>query len=91
MPLRAHEYAPDAMSEALDLLAALRLEDGRRWGEAAVRCQWEDARAVLEQNSPTPYHYLTRARGYSKTSDLAAMNDASIELLALRVAPSCAT
>jgi hypothetical protein len=61
------------MSEALDLLAALVLEDGRRWGEAAVDVQWEDARAVLNQSSSTPYHWLGRARGYSKTSDLGGM------------------
>jgi phage terminase large subunit-like protein len=61
------------MSSALDLLAALVLEDGRRWGEAAVPVQWDDARAVLDQDSPTPFHWLGRARGYSKTTDLAGM------------------
>jgi hypothetical protein len=50
-----------AMSEALDLLAAVVLEDGQRWGEAAVPVQWQDARSVLDENSATPYHYLTRA------------------------------
>lgn len=57
------------MSAALDLMTALVIEDGRRWGEAAERVQLEDARAFLI-GSP-PYHFVTRARGYSKTSDLA--------------------
>src|SRR6516225_1154582 len=62
------------MSEtALDLLAALVLEDGRRWGEAAVPVQWQDSRAVLDTTSSTPLHWLGRARGYSKTTDLAGM------------------
>jgi hypothetical protein len=32
-----------------------------------------DARAVLDPGSATPYHFLTRARGGSKTADLAGM------------------
>lgn len=62
---------------ALDLLASLVLEDGRRWGDAAVPEQWEDARAVLDPEAP-PYHFLTRARGYSKTGDLAGIAVASM-------------
>lgn len=58
---------------ALDLMSALTLEDGRRWGEAAVAWQWSDARAVLDPESATPYHFLTRSRGGAKTSDLAGM------------------
>jgi phage terminase large subunit-like protein len=65
---------------ALDLLAGLVLEDGRRWGEAAADFQWQDAQAVLDPASETPYHFLTRARGGSKTSDLAGM--AIVALLA---------
>jgi Phage Terminase len=55
--------------EAFDLMSALVLEDGRRWGDAAAPCQIEDARATLDWESPTPYHLNTRARGYSKSSD----------------------
>lgn len=54
---------------ALALLAGLVLENGRRWGDAAAPFQWEDARAVLDPLSPTAYHFQTRARGGSKTSD----------------------
>jgi hypothetical protein len=59
------------MSNALDFLAALGLDDGRKWGEAAASFQWEDARAVL--TGSRPYHFLTRGRGGSKTTDLAGM------------------
>jgi hypothetical protein len=55
--------------KARDVLAVLRLEDGRRWLEAAHDFQREDALAVLE--GERPYHFLTRSRGASKTSDLA--------------------
>lgn len=58
-------------TDALDLMCALVLEDGRRWGEAADPIQLADARAVLDTTSATPYHYETRARGWSKTADLA--------------------
>lgn len=47
----------------------LRLEDGRRWIDAAHDFQLRDAREVLE--GERPYHFLTRARGSSKTTDLA--------------------
>lgn len=56
---------------ALDVLARLRLADGRLWIDAAVDFQLEDARAVLD-GSP-PYGFLTRARGASKTGDLSAV------------------
>lgn len=61
---------------AVELLAALVLEDGRPWGEAATEVQWADARAVLGSvgdPSAIRRHWVSRARGYSKTSDLAAM------------------
>lgn len=58
--------------DPLALLASLVLEDGRRWGEAAVGWQWADAEAVLAQEGPR-YHFLTRPRGASKTTDLAGV------------------
>jgi phage terminase large subunit-like protein len=60
--------------DALHLLHALVLEDGRRWGEAAADFQREDAAAILEPEPDAPaMHFLTRPRGGSKTSDLAGM------------------
>jgi hypothetical protein len=54
---------------ALDLLSALPLHDGRRWGDVAEPFQLEDAEAVLLGDQP--YAFLTRSRGGSKTTDLA--------------------
>jgi phage terminase large subunit-like protein len=66
------EYLEFAAS--LDLLARLVIDnDGRRWGDVAHAVQWEDALAVLNPKSETRYHFLTRARGWSKTTDLAAI------------------
>jgi phage terminase large subunit-like protein len=59
------------VSAAFETMSSLVLEDGRRWGEAAEPLQREDARAVLDPASTPPYHFLTRARGYAKTSDVA--------------------
>ncbi len=58
----------------LELLSGLRLEDGRSWGEAATDVQRADAAAVLDTDSVTPYAFLTRARGFSKTTDLAGIS-----------------
>ena len=60
------------MTEAMELLGALRLESGQRWAQAAAPFQVADARAVLDLTGPRR-HYLTRPRGGSKTSDLAAV------------------
>jgi phage terminase large subunit-like protein len=62
-----------AMADALDLLSSLVLPDGHRWAEVAETFQWQDARTVLDPDSATPYSFLTRARGGSKTTDLAGM------------------
>ncbi len=64
---------------ALDLLSALVLEDGRRWGEAAESWQLDDARAILEPGDDgARLHYLTRPRGGSKTGDLAGIAIAAL-------------
>lgn len=59
---------------ALDLVCLLVIEDGRRWGDAAIPEQRADAEAVLDLPSPLRYHWLGRSRGRSKTSDVAAMS-----------------
>jgi phage terminase large subunit-like protein len=53
------------------LLDLLRLESGDRWSDVAADVQREDAAAVLDE--ATAYHWWGRARGWSKTSDLAAI------------------
>ena len=59
------------MSDVLNVLGGLVLEDGRDWGDAATPWQWDDARAVLDPGSKGPRsHFLTRPRGASKTSDV---------------------
>jgi phage terminase large subunit-like protein len=59
--------------QALDFMASLVLEDGRRWGQAATRYQWTDAQENLRVDSPTPYSLQTRSRGSGKTTDLAGV------------------
>jgi phage terminase large subunit-like protein len=55
---------------ARDVLGLLRLEDGRRWIDAAHDWQRDDALAVLE--GAEPYSFETRSRGSGKTTDLSA-------------------
>jgi len=61
------------VTAALDLLAALVLEDGRRWGDVAAPFQVEDAAAVLDANAQPHWHFETRPRGGSKTTDNAGV------------------
>ena len=56
----------------LALMAALVMDSGNRWGEQAADFQVEDARAILTAGRPN-WHFLTRPRGGSKTSDIAAL------------------
>lgn len=58
--------------EALDLMYGLILEDGRAWGEVAADFQVADAEAVLGDSGPR-LHFITRPRGGSKSTDLAAI------------------
>jgi hypothetical protein len=60
------------MVDALDVLSGLVLEDGRLWADAAEPWQWDDAQAVLD--GEVPFHFLTRPRGGSKTTDLAGLS-----------------
>ena len=59
--------------DPLDLLAVLVLPDGRRWGDAATPEQWDDARAVFSPDGPRR-HWIGRARGYAKTTDMGAFS-----------------
>jgi len=61
------------IDDALKLMAALVLEDGRLWGEAAADFQLADASAIFDEAGPK-WHYLTRPRGGSKTTDLAGVS-----------------
>lgn len=62
------------MGDAMDLVASTRLEDGRLWGAVAADWQVDDARAILEPADGDPlWHFLTRPRGGSKSTDLAAV------------------
>ncbi len=65
-------------TDALDLLASFVMPDDCRLGQMAEAAQWVDFGAVLDTESATPYHFLTRARGRSKTSDLAAIVQVAI-------------
>jgi hypothetical protein len=57
----------------LELMRLFRLEDGSKWGDVATDVQHADARAIFVGDIMEPYHFITRARGYSKTSDLGAI------------------
>lgn len=60
------------MTNPLDIMNALVLDTGRRWGEVAVDFQLEDASAIFSPDRPN-LHFITRPRGASKTSDLAGI------------------
>lgn len=58
--------------DPLDLLAALRLEDGRAWGSVAAAWQVADAEAFFDRSGPR-WHWWGRPRGGSKSSDAAGV------------------
>lgn len=58
--------------DPLDLMAAL-VDDVGRWGDGATDLQWSDAEAILNLDGPRR-HWLGRAKGYSKTRDVAGMS-----------------
>lgn len=53
-----------------NVMYALVLPSGKRWGEVACDFQVEDVEAIFAPEWPNK-HFMTRARGGSKTSDLA--------------------
>jgi phage terminase large subunit-like protein len=58
------------VSDPMALMGALKLEDGRPWGQVAEPWQVEDARQVLGGIGPA---WLSRPKGASKSTDVAAM------------------
>ena len=58
--------------DAFELLNGLTMPDGTSWGSFATPIQRRDARALLSPQGPRR-HWIGRARGYSKTEDLAAL------------------
>lgn len=71
---------------ALELLAALPLEEGTRWGARAKAFQLIDAKAILSDEGPRR-HFQLRGRGMSKTTDVAAV----VLVLLLTEAPAGST
>lgn len=59
------------MSAPLDLLAGMRLESGKPWGEVAADFQRADAGAIFA-GAPR-WHFQVRPRGGSKTTDAAGV------------------
>ncbi len=63
-----------ASTDPLALVAALRLEDGRPWGQVAEQFQLDDMRAILAPDDGAPrLHWLGRPKGGSKSTDLGAV------------------
>jgi hypothetical protein len=62
---------------ASEILASLVLENGEPWGACATDVQHTDGAAVLGPSGPRR-HWIGRPRGYSKTSDAAAMTIAAV-------------
>jgi hypothetical protein len=56
----------------LDLLGALQLESGGTWGDVAADFQVADARAIFDVTGPR-WHFVSRPRGGSKTTDVAGV------------------
>jgi Phage Terminase len=54
----------------LDLMSGLVLESGDRWGAVAADFQIADAQAIFDTTGPR-WHYQTRPRGGSKSTDAA--------------------
>ena len=67
--------------QPLDLLASLVLEDGQRWGDVAADFQWADAESIFNP-ADVLWHFLTRPRGGSKSTDLAGVLLAWVAVMA---------
>ena len=78
------------MNDALKTLKLLRLENGAPWGTVATPVQIADATAVLDEIVDRPFSFITRARGYSKTTDLGGIALAMLLMQAPRDSKSYA-
>ena len=88
LPSTSSWRTPSPVPDPLAILGALVLEDGHRWGDDAAKFQWLDARAIFG-DGPL-WHFLTRPRGGSKTTDLAGIALAWLAVLAAPVrSPLC--
>jgi hypothetical protein len=61
-----------------EILAGLTLENGKTFGECASPVQTADAEAVLASTPVVRRFWIGRGRGYSKTSDAAALTIAAV-------------
>jgi len=61
-----------ANPDALAMLGALVMEDGRRWGDVAESWQWDLARWFFDPEDE-PNRWESRPRGGSKTTDVAGL------------------
>ena len=71
------------ISPALALLASLRLENGRAWGEQATAAP-VGGRGGCAGHAGPRRHWLGRSRGYTKTTDVAGL---AIAILLTQLAP----
>jgi phage terminase large subunit-like protein len=64
-----------AVADALDLMHALTLDTGERWGAVATPVQRANAQAVLEPGPRSPrLHWYEAPKGYSKSTDTAGLS-----------------
>jgi len=77
---RAHrgQHMTLVPSPGLPVMGGFVLVDGRPWAQAATETQLSDAAAVLDPDARVRRFWLGRARGYSKTTDVAAMTLAAM-------------
>jgi phage terminase large subunit-like protein len=66
------------IDSAVSFMSTLMLENDQFWAQAATDEQVADALAVLDPDGYPRRHWLGRARGYSKTTDVAAMTLAAM-------------
>ena len=62
----------------IEFMASLVTESGPFWGDIATPDQFNDAIAVLDPQAPVRRFWMGRGRGYSKTTDVAAMTLAAM-------------